>query len=110
MKQTINFNDFYKAFQDSRPSNFDKAGLEILFNSIEQFEEDTGVETELDVIALCCEFTQASIKEIRDAFCIDISKENPSQEDIDETVMAYLEERTNVCGTCDHGEVVYQNF
>ena len=54
MKQTVNFGDFSDAFCDmDRMENFSPEGLQALFNYIEGYEEDTGVETELDVIALC---------------------------------------------------------
>lgn len=53
MKQTINFYDFQKAFQDLRPNNFSYQGLRALFDYLEELEESTGHETEFDVIELC---------------------------------------------------------
>ena len=58
MKTNVNLNDFRAAFKSLRPANFSYYGLEALYNWIENFEEDTGKETELDVIALCCNFTE----------------------------------------------------
>jgi hypothetical protein len=58
MKQTINFYDFQKAFQDLRPNNFTYEGLRALFEYLEELEESTGDEIEFDIIALCCDFTE----------------------------------------------------
>ena len=57
MKQSINFSRFCDAFQ-IRKENFSYEGKEALFNYLEQYEEDTGEEIELDVIALCCDYTE----------------------------------------------------
>jgi len=58
MKQTVYFNDFYDVFQSKRPDDFSYEGLKALFDYLEQYEQDCDQEIELDVIALCCEFTE----------------------------------------------------
>ena len=58
MKQTINEYQFKDAFQSSRPNNFSYEGLTALYDYLEDLEEDTGEEIELDVIGLCCDFTE----------------------------------------------------
>jgi hypothetical protein len=58
MKQTINFYDFQKAFQDLRPNNFTYQGLRALFEYLEELEESTGEQIEFDVIGLCCDFIE----------------------------------------------------
>jgi hypothetical protein len=63
MKQTINFYDFQKAFQDLRPNNFSYQGLRALFEYLEDSEESTGEEIEFDVIALCCDFIEYESEE-----------------------------------------------
>lgn len=58
MKQTINFHDFEQAFRNhNRFDNFGYDGLKALFDWITDFESDTGEDFELDVIALCCDFS-----------------------------------------------------
>ncbi len=57
MKSTVSLSDFRDAFQ-VRKENFSYEGLEALFNYLESYEEDTGEEIELDVIALCCDYTE----------------------------------------------------
>ena len=58
MKQTISFYDFERAFDSMRPDNFSYDGLRALFDYLEEYEDSTGEELELDVIAICCEFTE----------------------------------------------------
>ena len=59
MKQTINFSQFTDAFRDmDRDNNFTYKGKRALFDYLEEYEEETGGEVELDIIALCCEFTE----------------------------------------------------
>ena len=58
MKQTINKYQFERAFKEVRPDNFTYEGLNALYEYFEGYEEDTGEEIELDVIAICCEYTE----------------------------------------------------
>lgn len=66
MYQNINWHNFQDAFQSIRPNNFSYEGLRALFDYLEQLEEDTGEEIELDVIALCCEYSE--IEEYEEAY------------------------------------------
>ena len=58
MFQQINEYDFIKAFEQVRPDNFSRAGLSALYDYFEQLEEDIGNPIELDVIAICCEYSE----------------------------------------------------
>ena len=59
MKKTISFMGFQVAFVDmNRQDNFSYQGLLALFDYLENYEEDCDTEIELDVIALCCEYTE----------------------------------------------------
>ena len=58
MKQTINEYQFRRAFEECRPNNFSYEGLTALYDYLERYEEDTETELELDVIGLCCEFSE----------------------------------------------------
>jgi hypothetical protein len=69
MYQTINEYDFRNAFHDmGRGEQFSYEGLTILFDALEQYEVDNGEPFELDVIALCCDFSELSEKEVRDTY------------------------------------------
>lgn len=59
MKKSISFNGFTDAFRDmGREDQFTYKGKRALYDYLEEYEESTGEEVELDVIALCCEFTE----------------------------------------------------
>ena len=58
MKHSIGFYQFEQAFNSIRPNNFSYSGLKALFDYLEDLEQDTGEELELDVISLCCDFTE----------------------------------------------------
>ena len=58
MKETVTESRFIQAFQTLRPDNFSRAGLSALFKHLEELERDLGEETDLDVIALCCDWTE----------------------------------------------------
>ncbi|MFA5053839.1 MAG: hypothetical protein WC565_07260 [Parcubacteria group bacterium] len=59
MKQTVQEHDFLDAFrQYGRADQFTRAGLIALFDYLEEYEKDAGEELELDVIALCCDWSE----------------------------------------------------
>jgi hypothetical protein len=70
MRRTVNVHDFRQAFVDyDRAENFSYAGLEALFEYLVSLEEDTGEEMELDVIGICCDFSEyENIKEFQENY------------------------------------------
>jgi hypothetical protein len=58
MKMTLNFYQFMDNLPDSRKEQFSYEGWKAIFEHIENIEEETGIETEFDPIAICCEFTE----------------------------------------------------
>ena len=70
MKRTITESDFLQAFVDyGRKDNFSRDGLVALYNYLEEFSEGTGVEVELDVIGICCDFSEyENIKEFQEHY------------------------------------------
>ena len=67
MKENVNFYRFEDAFRKmDRNNNFSYAGKQALFDYLERLEEDTGKEEELDIIDLCCRYTEyESIEELK---------------------------------------------
>lgn len=64
MKKTIGFREFKQSFEDyGRETQFPE-GLETLFDHIESLELETGEEIELDVIALCCDYTEGTLSNV----------------------------------------------
>ncbi len=70
MKQTVSEYDFVEAFDKAnRRDNFSRQGRRELYDYLLEWEEDLGEEIELDVIALCCEFTEyESVEEYNEAY------------------------------------------
>lgn len=59
MKTSVNFYDFCRAFETcGRNENFSYEGKRALFEYLEELEESTGEEIELDVVALCCDYAE----------------------------------------------------
>jgi len=58
MKTPVNKTDFINAFKKLRPNNFSYEGLDALYDHIENYEQDTDGEIELDVIAFCCDYSE----------------------------------------------------
>jgi len=57
MYKTVGFCDFQDAFR-IRKNNFSYEGLQALYNYLEDYEESCGEKIELDVIAICCEYSE----------------------------------------------------
>lgn len=69
MKKVLSFTDFQDAFRSyDRLNQFTTEGLKAVFNYLEQYEEDADTEIELDVIALCCEFSEFDIKDALESY------------------------------------------
>jgi len=82
MKQSINIYDFQRAFKRCDRDNFSYEGLKALFEYLEQYEDDTGAEVELDVIALCCEYMEYdSINEYNENYGTEHSEIDAIQDD-----------------------------
>ena len=60
MKETVTVYRFRDAFMqsDTYKNNFSYEGLHALFDYIEQVEDDIGEEFELDVVGICCDYTE----------------------------------------------------
>jgi len=58
MKKTMTRDDFIREFVEFRPDDFSHGALDAIFDYIEDFERDTGEETEFDPIAICCEWSE----------------------------------------------------
>jgi hypothetical protein len=105
MKKSVNFSDFADAFQAIRPDNFSYSGLQALFDYLEEIEAGQGEELELDVIALCCEFSEYSS-------ALKAAKEQGFKPDEDEDreaeALEWLQERTTVIEFS--GGVIVEDF
>jgi hypothetical protein len=109
MKQTVNFSNFVDAFRaHDRYDQFGYQALMIVFEYLEEIEESTGQELELDVVAICCDYATDNWENIAEAYGIEIDP-NESEEEQKEQVKHFLEVETIVLGETDC-EIVYQVF
>jgi hypothetical protein len=104
MKQTINLSQFRDEFNSIRPNNFSYEGLEILFDFLEEVDPDL----DLDVIALCCDYSESTIDNLIQDYDIDFDGVDPDE--VDATVLDYINDRSVVLGVCFDGSIVYLNF
>jgi len=101
MKQTINLNDFINAFKEAgRHRQFSIHGLHALYDYLKDYEESTGEELELDVIALCCEFTESTPKEVMEAYNLEGGTD----------VVQYLTNNDVFVASLYNDNVIYSNF
>lgn len=109
MKQTVNFSDFVDAFRAyDRYDQFGYQALMVIFEHLEEMENSTGQEFELDVVAICCDYATDNWEAIAENYSIDLSGLD-DEEEKQEAVIEYLNENTIVLGQTDC-EIVYQIF
>ena len=107
MIQTINVSDFRAAFHSmGRKDQFSYEGLGALFEYLEDFD---GGGYELDVIALCCDYSEDSPEDIAEAYGIDLPED---QDEIEhrEIVRDYLDNHTTVVGETATGFIYCSTF
>lgn len=106
MKTTVYLDEFRNYFAQIRPDNFSHEGLGVLFDYL----EEANPEMELDVIGICCDFSQCSLDEFIDSFAI------KTDEDVTEDQKrAFIEDYINSHGFfyqfVENGkEIVFENF
>lgn len=110
MKNTVDLYQFRNEFQSIRPNNFSYEGLSILFDYLEQLEQDCDNEMELDVIALCCDFSEDHYSDIAENYSIDLHHCEDEDEEL-EAVKTYLEDHGfGYCGVTEENNIIYQVF
>jgi len=79
----------------------------LIFDYIEDYEDSTGEQVELDPVGICCEWCEQTPEDIAMAYNLEIcvSEENTLQ-----AVLDYLHDETLVAGVTDAGNVVYVQF
>ena len=107
--KTVDFGDFVREFElFGREKNFSHNGLRALFDYLEELSEDTGSGYEIDVICLCCEYSEDTWQEIAHNYGIELSEFEGDEEKI-EAVRDYLDNETTIIGEND-GVFVYATF
>jgi len=107
MKQTVYLSDFRDAFQRmDRGEQFSYEGLETLYDYLEECDEDM----ELDVIAICCDFSECSIREFLDAFPDVETDEDADEDDQLQAVEDYIQYNGGWYSFIGNHSVIFSNF
>jgi hypothetical protein len=109
MKTTVSLDAFIDAFQraDRTPSNFSFQGLHVLYDYLQELEEATGEEIELDVIGLCCTYAEDTAADIASNY--DIPVDGLDEEEVWEQVVNFLEEAGSYVAVTEEG-ILYAQF
>jgi len=110
MKQSITFGQFVDAFHaHDRYDQFGYDALRIIFDYLEDYENQCNDELELDVIAICCDYNVSHWTDVAQDYNIDLSDANGDAYEEKQIVLDYLNDHTRVLGETDC-EIVYQCF
>ena len=105
MYMHITETNFKDAFNKMRPNQFSYEALTALFEHLEDLEEDTGQQIELDVIAICCDYTEMSLKEISECYSPEFG-EFATLEEAEEA----LRDETTVIPVANNETLIIQEF
>jgi hypothetical protein len=86
-----------------RGDQFSYEGLGLMFDYLEEINPDY----DLDVVALCCEYSEASYSEIAEMYDIDLN--GVHEDKMSEVIMDYLSDNTAIVGETNSG-FIYQQF
>ena len=90
---------FHDAFaRAGRATQFSYAGRRALYNYLTELEDDLGTPIELDVIGMCCEYTEATPEETAESYSVE-----------EDEVLEFLQRHTTVIETGED-TIIYQEF
>lgn len=106
MHITINSSSqFQREFEaHGRGNQFSYEGLDLLFDYLEEIDPSY----ELDVIGLCCDYSEEMPLDIAQNYSVDVDSEDEGA--ILDAVMAHLDENTSVVGVTSSGSIIYAIF
>lgn len=118
MIKNICESEFIKLFKDyNRENNFSVEGRRALFNYLEQMEEETGENQEVDIISFCCEYSEfKNLNEYLNNYNTDINKEDFEEEnefnaeDYEKAVFEEIQNKTTLIkfGEDEEGFIIQQ--
>ena len=99
---------FEAAFKEAgRSDQFSWEGLKSLFDYLDNLSDDTGEPVELDVIALCCDYSEDDYKDIAENYSIDLSEAEGDEGEEKDIVIKHLEYHTSYLGEGSGDNLVY---
>ena len=112
--QTVNAGDLYHlACRMDRGNNFGYNGWQAIGDYLESLSDDLGENIEIDIIAICCEYSMAeSVDGFYEEYDMDIDEyywEGMDDEEKLETIENYLQENTALV-ICEDDLIIWQAF
>jgi uncharacterized protein with ATP-grasp and redox domains len=109
MKEIVTKSSFMDAFRDAgRRDQFTYDGLSALFDYLEEYEQDVGDEMELDVIGICCDFSEyGSVEECAEEHGLESDEED--EDDKRKDFLEQLQDNTSVI-ELDNGGIIIQAY
>jgi hypothetical protein len=118
MKESnISFSRFCDSFSDTYKDKYSYAGKRALFDYLEEIEESTGEEVELDIVAICCEYSEydSAYEAMQEYQSEDMPNEGEEGDDLTEIqekneaeAKRWLEDRTQVIEVEGGGVIIAQ--
>ena len=107
--QTVYRSDFRRAFQNmGRTDQFSDQALDLLFNYFDDLSDEMDEPVELNVIDICCEYTEMTPDEVADQYGFSIDPDSDDGEKMSDA-LEYLQDRTSVIGQTD-STIVFVQF
>ena len=108
---------FRREFKDyGRDKQFSNCGLDALFENLENLADEMGEPVELDVIALCCDWSEyEDLAEARSEYGIDLddigldAADDPDADEIHAAALEYFQDQTTVI-EADNGRVLLRSY
>ena len=107
--QTLAQGDFVQLFKESsRKDQFSVEALESIFNYLDTYSEETGEPIELDIVGICCEWSEMTWQEVAQCYDVDLSQCTDDDERIGE-VEDFLSQNTQYAEASE-GTFVFIQF
>lgn len=93
--KTVNFDDFYESFHKvKRGTQFSYGALKGLYHYYNELSEEIGEPYELDVIDICCDWTEYTLAEYNSDFYTEHEDFDAIKEALDEKGIQYIDGTT----------------
>ena len=102
MYETVNLASFTNAFAKVRPDNFTPEALELIYDYLTADEDETNMGIELDVIGICCDYTEMTQREIVEAY--------PDTQPFEKSIVDFLTANTLFLGVTSSDTFVFYSF
>lgn len=107
--QTLSKSSFIDTFkQSSRKDQFSYEALEAIFDQLEEYSDSTGELVELDIVGICCDWSEMTWQDIAMSYGVDLSSCEDDDERIGE-IEYFLCDNTQWCALSD-GSFVFVQF